>query len=82
MRDRSTRGSRYGGEEAGRGVHFLARITGRFSEDALYLVIPMIREKRQYLQMNRLSLRNNRFKFKNAGIRPIVLEEFLEYTPI
>jgi hypothetical protein len=34
-----------------------------------------------YLQMNRLSLRNNRLKFKTAGELPIVLEEFIEYTP-
>ena len=32
----------YGGEEAGRRVQFLGRIMARFSEDALYLVIPMI----------------------------------------
>ena len=35
-----------------------------------------------YLQMNRLSLRNNRLKFKAAGKLPIILEEFIEYTPI
>ena len=34
------------------------------------------------LQMNRLSLRNNRLKFKAAGKLPIILEEFIEYTPI
>ena len=34
------------------------------------------------LQMNRLSLRNNRLKFKIAGKLPIILEEFMEYTPI
>jgi hypothetical protein len=34
------------------------------------------------LQMNRLSLRNNRLKFKIAGKLPIVLEESIEYTPI
>jgi hypothetical protein len=35
------------------------------------------------LQMNRLSLGNNRLKFKTAGKLPIVLEEFIEYiTPI
>ena len=32
--------------------------------------------------MNRLSLRNNRLKFKTAGKLPIILEEFIEYTPI
>ena len=35
-----------------------------------------------YLQMNRLSLRTNRLKFKTAGKLPTVSEEFLEYTPI
>ena len=34
------------------------------------------------LQMNRLSLRNNRLKFKTAGKLPIILEESVEYTPI
>ena len=34
------------------------------------------------LQMNRLSLRNNRLKFKTAGKLLIILEEFIEYTPI
>ena len=32
------------------------------------------------LQMNRLSFRNNRVKFKTAGKKPILLEEFIEYT--
>ena len=32
--------------------------------------------------MNRLSFRNNRLKFKTAGELPIILEEFIEYTPI
>ena len=31
--------------------------------------------------MNRLSLRNNRLKFKTAGKLLISLEEFIEYTP-
>ena len=31
---------------------------------------------------NRLSLRNNRLKFKTAGKLPIILEEFIEYTPV
>ena len=35
-----------------------------------------------YLQMNRLSLRNNRLKLTTARKLPIVLEEFIEYTPI
>ena len=35
-----------------------------------------------YLQMNRLSLRNNRLEFKTAGKLSIFLEEFIEYTPI
>ena len=33
-------------------------------------------------EMNRLSLRNNRLKFKTTGKLPIILEEFIEYTPI
>ena len=32
------------------------------------------------LQMHRLSLRNNRLKFKTAGKLPIILEESIEYT--
>jgi len=32
--------------------------------------------------MYRLSLRNNRLKFKTAGKLPIISEEFIEYTPI
>jgi hypothetical protein len=31
--------------------------------------------------MNRLSLRDNWWKFKTAGKLPIILEEFTEYTP-
>jgi hypothetical protein len=34
-----------------------------------------------WLQMNRLSSRNNRWKFKIVGELPIALEEFIEYTP-
>ena len=34
------------------------------------------------LQMNRLSLRNNRLKFKIAGKLRVILEEIIEYTPI
>ena len=34
-----------------------------------------------YLQMNRLSLRNNRLKFKTSGGLPITFKEFMEYTP-
>ena len=30
----------------------------------------------------RWSLRNNRLKFKTTGQLPIILEEFIEYTPI
>ena len=33
------------------------------------------------LQINRLSFRHNRLKFKNAGELPIILEEFLELYP-
>ena len=32
-------------------------------------------------QNNRLSLRNNRLKFKIARKLPIILEKFIEYTP-
>ena len=35
-----------------------------------------------YLHMNQLSLRNNRLKFKIAGKLPIILEEYIAYTPI
>ena len=31
-----------------------------------------------YVQMNRLSLRNNWWKFKTSGELPIILEEFIE----
>jgi hypothetical protein len=31
-------------------------------------------------QMNRLSLRNIRLKFKTSGKLPLILEEFKEYT--
>ena len=33
-----------------------------------------------WLQMNRLSLRNNRWKFETSGELPIALEESIEYT--
>ena len=33
-------------------------------------------------QMNRLSLRNNWLEFMTAGKLPIILEEFIDYTPI
>ena len=32
--------------------------------------------------MNQLSWRNNQLKFKTTEKLPIVLEEFMEYTPI
>ena len=36
-----------------------------------------------YLQMNRLSLKNNQSKFKTTWELPIILEELIElYTPI
>jgi hypothetical protein len=42
-----------------------------------------VRRSGSWLQMNRLSLGNNRLKFETAGEIPIVLEEFIgEYTPI
>jgi len=31
--------------------------------------------------MDRLGLKNNQLKFKTAGKSPIVLEEFIKYTP-
>ena len=34
----------------------------------------------RYLQMNRLSLRNNRLEFKTSGKSRIVSEESIEYT--
>ena len=37
----------------------------------------MIGEERQ---LNQLSLRNNRWKFKASGELPITLEEFMKYT--
>ena len=42
----------------------------------------MIGENRQLVTKNRLSLRSNQLKFKTAWKLPIVLEEFIEYTPI
>ena len=32
------------------------------------------------LQMNQLTLRNNRLKFKTSRKLPIILEEYMEYT--
>ena len=42
----------------------------------------MIGENRQLVtdEPVKLSLRNNRFKFKTAGKLPVILEEFIEYT--
>ena len=34
------------------------------------------------LHMNRLSLRNNRLKLETAWNLSIILEDFIEYTPI
>ena len=43
----------------------------------------MIRENRQLVTDEPvLILRNNRLKFKTAGKLQIILEEFIEYTPI
>ena len=42
----------------------------------------MIRKNWQLVQMNRLSLRNNQLKLKTAGKLPIILEEFIAYTPV
>ena len=41
----------------------------------------MARPRLVFRLMNRLSLRNNRLKFKIVGKLSIVLEEFVEYTP-
>ena len=46
------------------------------------LVHPMIGENRQLVTDEPVELRNNRLKFKTGGKLPIILEEFLEYTPI
>ena len=48
----------------------------------LALACPMPGLVGTLLLMNRLSLRNNRLKFKTAGKLPIVSEEFKEHTPI
>ena len=40
----------------------------------------MIGENQQLVTMNRLSLRNNRLKFKIAGKLPIILEDSIKYT--
>jgi hypothetical protein len=45
---------------------------------AIELFRPMARD----FQMNWLSLRNNRLKFKASGGLPITLEEFMEYTSL
>ena len=42
----------------------------------------MIEENWQLVQVNRLSLRNNRLKSKTARKSHIILEEFIEYTSI
>jgi hypothetical protein len=42
----------------------------------------MIGENRQLVTNEPVDLRNNRLKFKTAGELPIILEEFIEYTPI
>ena len=46
------------------------------------LFLYMIGENRQLVTDEPVSLRNNRLKFKTAGKLPIILEEFIEYTPI
>ena len=47
-----------------------------------YLYILYKSETDSLLQMNWLSLRNNRLKFKTARKLLIILEEFIEYTPL
>ena len=44
--------------------------------------VAMMRRSSSQLQMNRLSLRNNWWKFKTARKLPIILEKFTEYTQI
>ena len=42
----------------------------------------MIGENRQLVIDEPVEFENNRLKFKSAGKLPVVLEEFIEYTPI
>ena len=42
----------------------------------------MIGENRQLVTNEPVEFENNRLKFKTAGKLPIILEEFVEYTPI
>ena len=42
----------------------------------------MIGENRQLVTDEPVDLKNNRLKFKTAGKLPVILEEFIEYTPI
>ena len=42
----------------------------------------MIGENRQLVTNEPVEFGNNRLKFKTAGKIPIILEEFIEYTPI
>ena len=42
----------------------------------------MIRENRQFVTKEPVEFENKRLKFKTAGKLPIILEEFIEYTPI
>jgi hypothetical protein len=42
----------------------------------------MIGENRQLVTDEPVEFENNRVKFKIAGNLPIILEEFMEYTPI
>ena len=43
---------------------------------------PWLGRTDSYLQMKRLSLRNNQLKYETSGELPIILEKFIEYTPI
>ena len=42
----------------------------------------MIRENGQLVTDEPVEFENNRLKFKDAGKLPIILEEFIEHTPI
>ena len=42
----------------------------------------MIGENRQLVTIELVEFENNQLKFKTAGKVPIILEEFIKYTPI
>ena len=55
---------------------------GWMRDPLVYVVTPLNGRTDRLLQMNRLSLRNNRSKFKTSGRLLIVLEESMGYTSI